>query len=395
MMRAARTSACLALILAAACGPKPRPATLRDLQGTDVSVCYTHAAIGNNHLAGDGTMMMIVDTDGAIPAAWFHDGSKIDSPQFFRCMTALSVENKIESSKTDHIFGWMVSCQQGGCGIHALNTLPPAPFEEALAQDSLTFADWADSSDKGWGYYYVHKYSDAEATFSSVLTTKPDDVRALRGLAQTLVESGGDLKRARTAAEKAVTLAKNAASLEALVRVCIKAGDDECAVKNFVDATKSEDVKDRSLDLAQLNDIVKAANGRLDAADKSRQADMEKAKAEAEAKMAKADPLGCYKMTGPDQAKCYVKRCFEAGAQAYAQQLTKASGSAYSAGEMSSAAGVGGATIVTIPIRSSGKKKGQNMDASWAVVLGDNVDMKPYKENLPAYNISKDHNACK
>jgi hypothetical protein len=119
--------------------------------------------------------------------------------------------------------------------------------------------------------------------------------------------------------------------------------------------------------------------------------------------MAAADPLGCYKKTGADQAACYVKRCFEAGGAAYAADITKASGTTYTAGEMTTAQGNGTATIVTIPIRAAAdpkakKKKAsasENKDASWEVVLGDNIDMKPYKENLSAYYISKDHNACK
>jgi len=398
MMRAARPIACLALILAAACGPKPRPMTIRDLQSSDVGLCYTHASIGNNHFKGQGTLMAYVASDGAIPAAWFNDGGKLDSPVFYRCMTALVVESKHEATKSDHIFGWQVMCdsdESHGCMTHPLDALPP-PVDESLAQASLTFSDWADASDKGWGYYYVHNHSDALATFRAAAEANPNDARAQRGLALSLIATGGDIKKAREAADKGVALEKNAASLEALVRVCLKSGDDECAYSNYAEAVKAADVRDRRLDIASLTEPVKAAADRLAAADKAKTAEADKARAEAEAKLAKADPLGCYKMVGEEQAKCYVKRCFEAGAQAYAQELTKASGAAYAAGEMISAPGLNGATVVTIPIRAGKHKKGaQNMDASWTVVLGDNIDMQPYKQNIPAYNISKDHNACK
>ncbi len=394
MMRAVRSTACLALMLAAACGPKPRPTTMRDLEGNDVSVCFSHAAIGTPNLHGDGTLMLYVDPDGAIPAAWWHDGGTLDSPQFFRCLTSISLDNKMEVGPTNRIFGWQVMCEESGCRIHPLNTLPPAPFNESLAQATLLFSDWADTADKGWGYYYAHKYSDALATFQSAVEVTPDNPRALRGLAQSLLETGGDLKKAREAAEKAVSLKKGAASLEALVRVCLKQGDDECTVKNFVDATKSDDIKFRTLNLAQLNEAAKAANNRLQAADKAREEAEAKARAEAEAAAAaKADPLGCGKMSGMEQAKCYVKGCFGEGATAYAKELSKASGAAYEVLEMTAAAGAGTATLVTIPVRKANEKKKRKpdttQDATWTV---DNGGMKA--GSFSAAAIAKDHNAC-
>jgi tetratricopeptide (TPR) repeat protein len=395
MMRAVRSTACLALVLAAACGPKPRPTTMRDLEGNDVGNCFGHASIGVPNLHGEGTLMLYVDTDGAVAASWWHDAGALDSPQFFRCMTSLSVENKVDASPTDRVAGWQVACEADhGCAIHPLNMLPPAPFDEKLAQASLTFADWADSTDKGWGYYYAHSYSDALATFQSVVEVSPNDARAQRGLAQSLLETGGDLKKAREAAEKAVSLKKNAASLEALVRVCLKQGDDDCTVKNFVDATHDADVTARRFDLGQLNDAAKAANDRLQAADKAREEAEAKARAEAEAAAAaKADPLGCGKMSGMDQAKCYVKGCFGEGAAAYAKELSKASGAAYEVLEMTAAAGAGTATLVTIPVRKANEKKKRKpdttQDATWTV---DNGGMKA--GSFSAAAIAKDHNAC-
>ena len=194
MMRAARLTACLALMLAAACGPKPRPITMHDLQQNDVAVCFKSASIGNTHMEGGATLLMYVDADGAIPASWFYDGAKLASPTFYRCMTTTVVESMLAAAPVDHLFGVNVTCEENGCQLLPFDKLPDGPLDESLASATLTFSDWADSTDKAWAYYYTHKYSDAQAAFSSILEVTPNDPRALRGLAQTLTDSGGDMK---------------------------------------------------------------------------------------------------------------------------------------------------------------------------------------------------------
>lgn len=395
MIRALRPAACLSLILVAACGPKPRPTTLREVTATDSGVCFKNALPGNPGIHGEGTIEMYVDADGTIPAVWFHDGAAIGSPTYFRCMTSFATESKIEAVNVDHRYLLGVSCAQSGCEIRPIGKAPEAAFDEQLAQATLTFSDWADGADKGWGYYYTHKYSDAQAAFEAQLAVHADDLRAMRGLAQTLVDSNGDLKKARAVADKAVAQKSNAATLETLVRVCLKSGDDECAYENFVAATKAPDMKERAFDLALLNDQVKQVSARLAAAEKTTEEAAMKAaaaaKAERDAKLQKEDPLGCGKLAGAEQAKCAVKECFGAGANTYAKNLSAASKQAYSVGEMTATPAAGGTFTVTIPVRPAAKKKDAYQDGTWTVVLGESMKAASPTASV----ISKEHNACK
>jgi hypothetical protein len=177
-------------------------------------------------------------------------------------------------------------------------------------------------------------------------------------------------------------------------------------VRSFVEATKAPDKSTRSLDLATLNDVVRAANDRLARTEEAKASD---AKAAAEAAAAKADPEGCYKRAGAEQAICYVKHCFAAGAVAYgAGELKKVTGQTYLAGDWSTTGDDTKGYLVTVPLRppsdqplASKGKKGKNarlssdtsQDATWKVTLGDNVNMQATTPS--ASFIAKDHNACK
>ena len=400
-MRTLRHLALVSAALLAGC-VAARPTSSRELLPTDVNSCYTRAkTYGNPGLAGSATLFLYVDGDGAVPAAWVHDRERLDAANLFRCWGDIGTISKFEGEKTDYLRAFKFDCEGVSCTKTQVTQVPTTPLDEAVSKDSLTFPAWATATDKGWGYYYTRQYSDAIVTFRAALVAKADDTRAMRGLAQSLAESGGDLKEARAAAEKAVATQKSAATLESVIRVCAKSGDDECVVKHFIEASKAEDKQTRSFELASLNDVAKAANERLEVSEAKKAADAKKAAEEA---LAKADPAGCYKQQGNERAVCYVKRCFGEGAKVYAADLKKNSGVDYSAGDFITADGATGVTLVTVPIRAAAAKpaKGKkaapapdHKDATWAVSLGENVDMKPYKENLPAYYISKDHNACK
>lgn len=391
------------LLLPAAFGcAAVRPTSNRELLPTDLKSCFVRATQnGRPGLEGSASLFMLVDADGAVPAAWSHDRTNLDSPLMHGCLGSVGVMSKFDGEKIDYLRGWTIACEGADCQKGVVHDLSK-PLDAKLAKDSLTFADWATDTDKGWGYYYTQQYPEAVAAFRKVLALKADDVRALRGLAQTLAESGGDLKEARELAEKALTAApKNAGTLEAMTLVCLKAKDDECVVKHFAEVPKSEGVQSRSLELASLNEPAKAALGRIEAAEKTKAEAAEKARLEA---LAKADPLGCYKLEGDAKAGCYVKRCFGEGATKYAEQLKAVTRVEYTAAEAIFAAGPDGTTLVTYPIRAPEPKpvkhkkappKAENKDATWIVKVGEMIDMKPYKENLSAYNIAKDFNACK
>jgi tetratricopeptide (TPR) repeat protein len=405
-MRILRPAASMLLLLAACAGVAPRPTSMRELPLADVNNCYSKAKqYGAGQLQGTLSLYAYVVEDGAIPAAWVHDAQGLNYPSFRNCLTNMATNSKFEAEKEDYLRGFTITCPPDSvrCTKEPITAVPKEPLDEKLAQDSLAFADWAASTDKGWGYYYTRQFPQAIAAFNEALKANPGDVRALRGFAQATAESGGDLKAAREAAEKAVAAQKNAATLEALVRVCLKQNDDECSVKNFVEATKSPDKGTRSFDLAGLNDVVRAANERLAKTEESKASE---SKAAAEVAAAKADPEGCYKREGAERAVCYVKHCFGSGAVAYgANELKKVTGQTYLAGTWSATGDDTKGYLVTVPLRtpedgaagSTGKKprlsSDRSQDATWKVSLGDNINMQATSPS--ASFIAKDHNACK
>jgi tetratricopeptide (TPR) repeat protein len=411
-MRILRPAASTLLLMLAACaGASPRPTSPRELPVTDVNNCYSKAKqYGAGMLQGTLGLYLYIVEDGAVPAAWVHDTQGLNYPSFRNCLTLMGTTSKFESEKEDYLRGYTITCPPDSirCTKDAITALPKQPLDEKLAQDSLTFAGWATSTDKGWGYYYTRQFPLAIAAFNEALKVNAGDVRALRGFAQATAESNGDLKAAREAAEKAVAAQRNAATLESLVRVCLKQNDDECAVKSFIDATKAPDKATRSFDLASLNEAVRAANDRLARTEETKSSE---AKAAAEAAAAKADPEGCYKREGAERAICYVKHCFGAGAVAYgAGELKKVTGQTYLTGDWSATGDDAKGYMVTVPLRppsekllasKSTKGKGKNarlssdssQDATWKITLGDNVNMQATTPS--ASFIAKDHNACK
>lgn len=383
----------LLLVLAACAGAAPRPTGTRELPVADLNNCFSKAKqYGAGQLQGTLGLYTYVAEDGAVPAAWIHDAQGLNYPSFRACLTLMATNSKFAAEKEDYLRGFSVTCPPDSvrCSRDAITAVPKEGIDEQLAKGSLFFADWATSTDKGWGYYYTRQYPQAIAAFDQSLKANAGDVRALRGFAQATAESGGDLKAAREAAEKAVAAQKNAATLESLVRVCLKQKDDECAVKNFVEATKSSDKGTRSFDLVGLNDEVRSANDRLVQTEESKASQSKQA---AEAAAQKADPEGCFKLEGTARAVCYTKHCFAAGAAAYgASELKKVTGQTYKAGRWSAAGDDSKGYLVTVQLRPAKGSSDSSQDATWKVNVGDNINMQATTPS--ASFISKDHNAC-
>ena len=331
-----------ALVATTACaGAGSRPTNMRELPVTDIERCYqTARGLGNQNLKGSLDLWQYLDEQGDVPAAFVHDAKGLDFAPFMSCLTDLATGSKYESQKVDYLRPNPITCDIGGeggrarCQKQVIQEATRAPFDERIAQSTLAFAGWATATDKGWGYTYVHKYPDALAAFEGALKAKADDVRALRGLAVALADSGGDLARAREAAQKAVQLKPDsAATQEALIHVCLAQKDDKCAFDAFEAARKAPDQQPRSFELALIQDRVKAAADRLNA--QTTEED-EKRRQQAEAAMQKSDPTGCRKLeTGSDaQLLCLIKRCFDRGAHEYAKnELKPLTGQDYSPGE--------------------------------------------------------------
>jgi len=387
-------AAALCASLVACRGGGVRPTKERPPQGPDFTRCYqTAKQLGNGALTGQMVLKMYVAADGAVPFAFINDVKGLDSKAMNLCIMDFMVVTKWPGEGLDYLRPYgPVSFSGAESHLPDTRDIPNAPIDEPLAQGTLEFADWADGADKGWGYFYVHKYSESVEAFKGYLATKPDDVRALRGLASVLAVSGGDLAAAKTAAAKAIELKPDSeATHEAMIRVCLASKDDNCVYEEFEKARKAPDVNVRSIELASLQDAVKAAADRLQGSEHQKHEEgAAAAQAAAEAAQKKADPFGCGKKEGQDQALCFVKGCFGKGGKAYAESLKGLTGQDYQAGEWSIHPGKNGTSKATLQIRVKGA---QPHDANWEVKVGDNVDMKPL--DIDANNIAQQYNACR
>jgi hypothetical protein len=235
------------------------------------------------------------------------------------------------------------------------------------------------------------------------LKERPGDVRALRGLALALVDSGGDLSRAREAAQKAVQLRPvTVATHEALLRVCLAQSDDRCSAAEYEAARKAPDAEARAAELSRLEDAARSATERVAVLDKQEE---EKRAAEAEATLQKIDPAGCRKLEANSDAQlvCLVKRCFETGAREYAKEIHTKDGQPYAPGEWKVASRRDDTAEVTVPIRpdASAKKRrrrknadpGEPHDATWRATIAETITLVPLTDD--AANVTRKSEACR
>jgi Tfp pilus assembly protein PilF len=391
-----------AAAVAACAGAQAKPGGLREMPMTDVNRCLQSAKQFNANLQGSFDMYQVVAADGSVPATFVHNAQGIDVPQFFGCLTDLSVASRYKGENLDYLRPNPFKCEAGSnsCARVPVSQEIGAPLDEKLAQSTIHFADWASPTDRGWGHYYVHNYGEAVKQFDTALKANGNDVRALRGMAVALADSNGDLNRAKEAAQKAIQLAPDTeATHEAMIHVCLAQKDDKCAYAEFEAARSKPDVETRSFELAMIQDRVKAAAERL-------QSQQEQQTQQADAAAEQSDPTGCRKLEPNSDAQvlCLIRRCFERGAREYAKQLKPLTGQDYAAGEWKVVSRSGENAQVTVPIRAGAKAKGkakavsadagpQPHDATWKVSIGETITMLP--QNIDAANIAKSHDACK
>src|SRR5947209_614061 len=188
--------------LIACAGAKVRPTVEHDFPSSDVQNCWTRARNINTTLGAREdqpitmTLVMLVDKDGSVPAAWINDGKNLVGGILQGCLLDAAISSKFESENTDYVRPQPLFFSGGQGRKMQLHEQPPGKLEDSLAQSSLTFADWATPVDRAWGAYYTHDNKKAIEQFKAALAAKPDDARALRGLALAQLDAGGDAKEA-------------------------------------------------------------------------------------------------------------------------------------------------------------------------------------------------------
>jgi hypothetical protein len=390
-------SAFTVLALCACAGKERRPTSTHEMRAPEIAKCIppssTQASFEVDQLVGE---------QGDVPAAWIRSQSVPNPDPLLRCAARVATDAKYASQKVDSIRTSRVSCTAARCE----RTDPGdsrAALDEKLAQSTLHVAGWATAAERGWAYLQVGNRSAALKEFGVALKERPGDVRALRGMATAVVESGGDLARARDAAQKAVQLRPDTvATHETLLRVCGAQKDDRCTASEFDAARKTPDASARAAELSRFEEAAKSAAERVAAAEKE---EHERRAAEAEARLQKIDPAGCRKLEPNSDAQlvCLVKRCFEASAQQYAKELRTTEGQPYASGEWKVASRNGDTAEVTVAIRPDPaarkrrKRKsadaGEVRDATWRANIGENITLVPLTGD--AANVARKSDACR
>jgi len=395
------------LSLASAAALAGPPSRLRPPMQAEFDRCALWAEEhGNRSLSGRLRLELLIRKSGNVYGAFVWSERGIDDRKFERCLTSAApvwvfppvpvdyqrpYAPSFVHSGTDTNVSLVGNQQMAGMGrasifLPDINELPePTPINVVAAQGTLELADWATAGERAYAQALVRRYPEAIKEARDALASDPGDGMALRALAQSLAESGGDLVDARRAAERLIALdADSVAGHEALLRVCLAARDDRCAFEEWSRARKAKDMQPRSRLLAELQGPTQLAAERLQTAARAGQAGKDAPRP--------ADPCAAEK--GEEaQALCVVKRCLDEGSAAYAKELSSQNAIPYEARDWRVKTLSAGKFLVTRPIEPVPPRPGvARHDALWLVKSGENLIMRP--TNTEARQITVRHNRC-
>ncbi len=403
------------LALFALCGAGAARAERLPMQ-SDVDRCALRAVdLGNFSLAGTVRLELLVRKSGQVYAAFAHSGKGSIDAKFDYCLASEALLWQYPGTPVDTTAPFPISVAPGGDALADTGSratvgqqttsapprvflpaahpeIPVAELEVARAQASLNVLSDATAAEQGLAALAVHNYAAATERLRAALAKDPSDALALRGLAQALVESHGDLEAAREAALKlAAVQPGSVVGPEAILRVCAARGDDACVFEAWKAARAAQDVAPRSRILqSELQPLVEKSAARLRASAGDKHAgDGDDAHG---AEAAPVDPCATA-IDAQAQALCVVKRCFDEGSLAYARELSKG-GAEFEAGEWRSAASGKDRLIVTRPISSKTDAGAASVhhDAMFLVKLGEQFSIQP--SSADARKIVLEHNAC-
>ncbi|MBS2024488.1 MAG: hypothetical protein JST92_18975 [Deltaproteobacteria bacterium] len=321
----------LALISGPARATRSPTSQLRPPLQNDFDRCAVLAADqGNESIQGRVRLTLLVRESGNVYAALVHSAPGIDDKRLMSCLTGFAVFWRFPPAAVDYARPYELAFVPGGteidfspslyhAGIHysgqgrasvfmpGLDDQPqPRAMDPGLAQATLEVAEWATDAEKGIAEVSVMKYPEALVDLRAALQAAPNDPIALRGLAQALSESHGDLAEARAAADLLASVRPGSVvAHEAVLRTCLAAGDDLCVVKSFNAASHAADLAPRSRLLFELQPQAELAAERLNKnVAAARKYDI------------------CTGLEDPKaMAMCLVRRCLDEGTNGYASEL--------------------------------------------------------------------------
>jgi tetratricopeptide (TPR) repeat protein len=368
---------------------------------------FDHCAIamvnagGTGDLQGQLRLELLIRKDGKVYASFISAEKGIRNRKFERCLTHNVLLWVFPAPALDYQRSYgPVSILPPGADSGAPGkmtrgqTAPsimlpeldrPPPFEPLnldAARETLEVDERATNAQHGLAELAVRRYPEAIKLFRDALAKNGDDPEALRGLAEALAESKGDLKEAERAAARLLEVApESVAGHEAMIKVCLAAHDGKCAAEHWKPANKAADFGPRSrLFAEQLYPAVKQAAEELRIHDAARQQEVS----------ARIDP--CASLPDEEQQTlCLVKRCLDTGSAEYAKELSRQNKIEYVAGEWRLKKVGEGKMLVTREIVTK-ETPPQQHNAMWLVKVGDQLVMRP--TNAEARQITLTHNAC-
>ena len=364
---------------------------------------FTAEELGNHSLAGRVQLELLVRPSGNVFAAFVRsDRGGVDDRRFQRCLTAVAPLWVFEPVPTDYQRAYAVSFVPSGSDISVkmhngegltgggrptaflpdLADVPAwTPLDAKVAQSTLEVAEFATLAEHAVAELAVHRFADSVTHARVALAADPNDTLALRTLAHSLIESGGDVAEARLHAERlAALLPDSVVGHESLLRVCLATGDDFCAVHEFRRAKAAADVVPRSRLLAELHQSTQVAADRMARRDRRQ-----------------GDPCAL-EQSDEAQALCVVKRCLDEGSAIYARELASRASVPYEAGDWRVIAIDSHRLLVTRPIEPVAERAGVSIwtldrhDARWVVELGPELVLQP--QNGDARAITMKHSWC-
>ncbi|GAC1547239.1 MAG: hypothetical protein NVS2B9_14360 [Myxococcales bacterium] len=407
----------MAIVAVFAAGPQAARADRPPLQ-QDFDRCALRATErGDRSLAGQVRFDLLKRADGQVYAAFVHGEGGVSDRAFERCATSAMILWAFGPvQKIDYSAPYPLSITVGSSSLRGdrgrgngvfgdAQNIPevhlpgvndrilPMELNGTAARETLELLETATLAEQGTARLAVRDTAAARALFEQALARSPDDPMAMRGLAVALAEDAGELARARTLAEKVIAAQpRSEAGHEALLRVCLAAKDDRCAVEQWKAANAAEDLAPRAYGLRALEAATRTAAARLGASAKAGPGGgAASPPGPAAPGDGAADP--CAAEQGEEkQALCVVKRCLDAGSADYAKELSVQNAVDYQAGEWRAKLAGAGRLLVTRPISPRTAGTGESHDALWLVKLGDNLVIQP--SNTEARQITLTHNAC-
>jgi len=370
----------------------------------------------DTNLQGRVRLGLLVRATGRPYAAFVWSEAGITDRQLERCLTNIPMLWEISPAAIDYAWPYPISFVPGGeriaDGVGFGSTTqqaspsammpdlysPPGwvPLNVAAAQATLDIIEDATAAERGNAELAIHRYPAAISAFRDALSKNAGDKLALRGLAQALAESGGDLKEAAATAKRLLELDPNGEQgHEAMLRVCVAAKDDACVFTHFNLANRAKDLSLRYLVLRdELKPLAEQSAARL-REQKGQASAANTAGATGGGQQAQAapqDPCAAEK-TEEQQALCVVKRCLDEGTVLYARELGEQNHVEYQLGDWRAKTVSPGKLLVSRPIAPKDRDKGGGQhDALWLVSIGDQLVMHP--SNTEAKQISLQHNRC-